>query len=122
MNNSRQLIKSFKYAWRGLKYVFKAEQNFRVQCLAALFVVGAVIYFPLAPWERILLMLLALMVLVMELLNTALERFTDLLKPRLNYYVETIKDIMAAAVLLTSLAAVVMGISILGPHFLGLVK
>lgn len=122
MSKSRQLIKSFKYAWRGLRSVFKAEQNFRVQTAAALVVVLCVIFFPLLQWEKILLILLSIMVLVMELVNTALERFTDLLKPRLSYYVETIKDSMAAAVLLTSLAAVIVGILILGPHLLALVK
>ncbi|OGH68964.1 MAG: hypothetical protein A3I29_03090 [Candidatus Magasanikbacteria bacterium RIFCSPLOWO2_02_FULL_44_11] len=120
--SSGQFIKSFIYAWRGLKFVFKAEQNFRVQSFAALLVFVAIFYFPLAPWETVLLILLVIMVLTIELLNTALERFTDLLKPRLSYHVETIKDIMAAAVLLTSLAAVIIGSIILGPHFIGLIK
>lgn len=115
-----QFVQSCKYAWRGLKYVYQSEQNFRIQTGVALIILGLVMYFPLDQWETVLLILLTIMVLIMELLNTALERFTDLLKPRLNYYVQTIKDIMAAAVLLTSLAASVTGFIILWPHFLGL--
>lgn len=120
MSNSRQLGKSFKYALRGLVYVFKAEQNFRIQILIALLTVGAIIYFPLSRSENVLLIILIIMVLTMELLNTALERFTDLLKPRLNFYVETIKDIMAAAVFLTALGASIIGLIVLWPHFVSL--
>jgi diacylglycerol kinase len=56
----------------------------------------------------------------MELLNTALEYFTDLLKPRLHHYVSLIKDIMAAAVLLTALGSAVIGLIIFLPHFIKL--
>lgn len=120
--SSRQFVKSFIYAMRGLKYVFKSEQNFRIQVLAALCAVAAIIYFPLSRGEMVLLIVLIVMVLTMELLNTALERFTDLLKPRLNHYVETIKDIMAAAVFLTSIGAAIVGFIVLWPHFMNLFK
>ena len=62
--------------------------------------------------------ILITMVLTMELLNTALEYFTDLLKPRLHQYVESIKDIMAGAVFLTSACAIVVGLLIFVPYFL----
>jgi diacylglycerol kinase len=45
----------------------------------------------------------------MEILNTALEKFTDLLKPRLHHYVSYIKDIMAGGVLITAIGALVGG-------------
>jgi undecaprenol kinase len=61
-------------------------------------------------------------VLAMELLNTALEYFTDLLKPRLHHYVLVIKDTMAAAVLITSLGALIIGLIIFIPHFIRLIK
>jgi diacylglycerol kinase len=58
----------------------------------------------------------------MELLNTALEYFTDLLKPRLNHYVKLVKETMAAAVLVTALTAVVVGLMIFIPHFIAFGK
>ncbi len=120
--NIHQFTSSLKHAGRGLAYVFKGEQNFRLQTVGALLVVTCLVAFPLSTWERILLLILVIMVLTMELVNTALERFTDLLKPRLNYYVGTIKDIMAGAVLITSLGAVIIGGILLFPHFMTLVK
>lgn len=116
------LFNSFSAAFAGLKHTFNHEQNFRLQILIALIVLIATFIFPLKVWEVILVILLLVSVLVMELLNTALEYFADLLKPRLHHYVLVIKDIMAAAVLITSLGALVIGLIIFVPHFLGLLK
>lgn len=122
MMSFKQLGKSFMHAMRGLVYVFKNEQNFRIHTLLTIITVATIYFFPLFTWERVLVIILIVMVLTMELLNTALERFADLLKPRLNYYVGTIKDIMAAAVLITSVGALIIGILILWPHFMTLFK
>ncbi len=118
----KSLFKSFSSAFAGLKHTFKHEQNFRLQILSAILVLIATAIFPLKVWEVILVILLLVAVLAMELLNTALEYFADLLKPRLHHYVLVIKDIMAAAVLITSLGALIIGLIIFLPHFIGLIK
>lgn len=118
----KSLFKSFSSAFAGLKHTFKHEQNFRLQILGSLIVLIATAIFPLKIWEIILVILLLVAVLTMELLNTALEYFADLLKPRLHHYVLVIKDIMAAAVLITSLGALIIGLIIFVPHFIGLIK
>ncbi len=118
----RRLLKSFADATRGLKYVFKSEQNFRIQALLGFLVFIAAAYFPLRSWEVILLILLVLLVLLVEILNTAFEHFSDLLKPRLHHYVYVVKDIMAGAVLLTSLVALVVGAIIFYPYLEDLIK
>src|SRR3989338_8018263 len=93
----RRLLKSFADALRGLKHVFKSEQNFRIQALLGLLVLIAAVYFPLRSWEVVLIVLLTLLVLLVEILNTAFEYFSDLLKPRLHHYVRTIKEIGRAS-------------------------
>ena len=110
-----RMSESFKNAGRGLAYVFKKERNFRIQTMAGSFALLLVWFLPLRAWE-------AIMVLTMELLNTALENFTDLFKPRVHPYVGTIKDIMAAAVLVTSFGALIIGIIIFLPHFIEIIK
>ncbi|MEK7213476.1 MAG: diacylglycerol kinase [Patescibacteria group bacterium] len=117
-----RLIQSFNDAGRGLSHAFKHEQNFRLQIVASLVVLAATFVFPLKIWEIILIILLCVMVLTMELLNTALENFADLLKPRLHHYVYIIKDVMAAAVLLTSLGALIIGLIIFLPHLINFWK
>ena len=120
MFSLRRFIKSVKDAFRGLRVTFKNEQNFRIQILIGLLVIILAFIFPLKVWEVILLIVLMMLVLVMELLNTALEYFTDLLKPRLHHYVYLIKDIMAAAVFLTAVGSAVIGLIIFLPHFIKL--
>ncbi len=118
----RRLLNSFVDAARGLKHVFKSEQNFRIQALIGFLVLMAAAYFPLPTWEVIVLTLLVLLVLLVEILNTVFEYFSDLLKPRLHHYVGVIKDVMAGAVLLTSVVAVVVGTIIFYPYLEKLFK
>ncbi len=118
----RRLLNSFVDAGRGLKHVFKTEQNFRIQIFFGLLVFAGAMRFQLRNWELILLIILVLLVLLVEIFNTAFEKFSDLLKPRLHHYVGVVKDIMAGAVLITSLAALLIGVMIFYPHLVNIVK
>lgn len=117
-----RFFQSFKYAKRGLFYAFRHEQNFRIQLYLGTIVLIMAFLFNLRVWEFIVLILLIVMVLVAELLNTAVEYISDLLKPRLNHYVLIIKDIMAGTVLINSIGALIIGGLIFLPHFIGLLK
>lgn len=113
-----RLVKSFTYAFRGLFKTFREEQNLRVQTLAGLLVTLLGWYFKIGYFEWIILILVIGLVILMELINSAVERITDVLKPRINSYVKEIKDIMAAAVMLASIIAVAIGLIIFAPYFI----
>jgi diacylglycerol kinase len=117
MNSFQKLFKSFRYATRGLKYVLKHEQNFQIEILGGLFVVILMYLFPTRNLEKIALFIVILAVLVMELINTIFERVVDMLKPRMHPYAQLVKDVMAAAVLLSSIGAVIVGVIIFWPYF-----
>lgn len=114
-----RLIKSFTYAFRGLIKTFKEEQNLKIQTLAAILVVALAFYFKVSRSEWALLIMATSLVILMEMVNSSVERAADVLKPRINGYVKEIKDVMAAAVLLSAIAAIVVGLIIFLPHFLG---
>ena len=116
MDNFQKLLKSFHYAFRGLKYVLKNEQNFQLEILGGIFVVILMFLFPTRPLEKIALFIVIFAVLVIELINTIFERVVDILKPRVHPYAQLVKDIMAAAVLLSSIGAVVVGVIIFYPY------
>ncbi len=118
----KRLLQSVKYAFRGLSFTFKTEQNFRIQCLLGFLVLVLSFVLGLQIWEKVAILMFVILVLLMEILNTALEYFTDLLKPRLHHYVYKIKDIMAGGVLLSVLGAVVVGLVIFIPYFVNLFK
>lgn len=120
MFSPKRLVKSFKYAMRGLVLVWKNEQNFRLQTLISIIVVIAMLAFHVPTWQAIILIMLIIFVLVLELLNTITEKMVDILKPRMHVYVEVIKDLMAAAVFISALGAAVIGAMIFIPYFVAL--
>jgi diacylglycerol kinase len=117
MNSLQKLFKSFRYAGRGMKYVLKNEQNFQIEILGGLFVIILMFLFPTRSLEKIALFIVIFAVLVMELINTIFERVVDMLKPRVHPYAQLVKDVMAAAVLLSSIGAVIVGVIIFYPYF-----
>lgn len=114
---SHRLINSFRNAGRGFGFVFRHEQNFRLQLLAAAAVLLLAAALPVALSDRLILLLLIFAVLSLELVNSAIEWLVDMIKPRLHDQAARIKDIMAAAVLLVSLGAAVIGAMIFWPYF-----
>ncbi len=113
----KRIAKSFLYAIRGLIKTFKEEQNFKIQTIAGIIVVCLGFYFEINKLEWIILILVMGIVLIMEILNSAIERVADVLKPRIDTYVKEIKDIMAAAVMLSAIISVIIGLLIFIPYF-----
>lgn len=113
-----KLNRSFIHAARGIRYAVKFERNFRIELIMACFVAALIPVFRVKNWEAIVLILMISWVLAIELLNTVLERVVDILKPRIHPYARLIKDIMAAVVLISSIAAFIIGLIIFLPYFL----
>jgi diacylglycerol kinase len=116
MNRLKQFTKSLSFAVRGLKYVIRNEKNFQNELFVGILVVVAMIHFHVTRTEMIVLFIIIMAVLIMELVNTILERVVDILKPRVHPYARLIKDLMAASVLLTSILAIIIGVLIFTPY------
>ena len=112
----KRLFKSFGYAFKGLKKVLREEQNLQIQLGVASIVLFLAAVWDVNRMEWIILVLVIGLVMLMEIANSAVERITDVLKPRLDHYVKEIKDITAAAVFLASLVAVIIGIMVFWPY------
>jgi len=89
-----------------------------IQSIAGLVVIILGWYFRIEVEKWLILILVIGLVILMELINSAVERITDVLKPRLDSYVKEIKDIMAAAVMLASVIAIIVGLIIFLPYFI----
>jgi len=118
IEQGRQLSQSLSYAWKGLIYVFVHEQNFRIQVAVGGIVVALMLWLPLGTIESVVLMLLIMGVLVLEIFNSVVEKFVDIVKPRLTYQVKIVKDMMAAAVLILSIGTSIIGLLIFMPHII----
>ncbi len=116
-NSIKDICNSFRCAFRGLRYAISYERNFQIEVLAAFLVIALILIFQIKSWEAIILILMIACVLIIELANTVVERVIDILKPRIHPYVRLIKDMMAAAVLISSIFALIIGIIIFYPYF-----
>lgn len=114
----RRLIGAPVYAWRGLKACFKSEEAFRLQLLAATFMVPVASLLDISAVERVLLILPIALVLIVELLNTAIEAVVDRVGPEFHELSGKAKDIASSAVLISLLTVLVVWGLVLTPHVL----
>ena len=111
-----RFFKSARHALNGLSAVLKTEPNFFVQAIIFLIMIGLGLFFRVNQTEWVVIVFSAVLVLILEIINTSIEKILDLLKPRLDDRVGLIKDMMAGAVLLSALAALVIGLLIFIPY------
>ncbi len=111
-----RFARSFSYALKGILFAMRNERNFQIETVVGLFAIVLMLFLPLSGMERALVILSIVLVLTLELANTALERIIDILKPRVHPYARVIKDVMAGAVLLASLASLAIGAAVFLPY------
>ncbi len=116
MNRIKIFFRSSSYAMRGLSYALRKEKNFQNELAVAFVVILMMVYFHVKRTEIIVLLLVIASVLILELLNTIMERVVDILKPRVHPYARLIKDLMAGVVLISSIFAIIIGIIIFLPY------
>lgn len=118
MSRTRRLQRSFWFAFRGFYTAFRQEPNFRIHAVAALAVIIAGIVFRLRLIEWVVLVFTIIFVLILELINTAVESIVDLVSPDIQEKARIAKDVSAAAVFLAALFSVVVGITLFLPKIL----
>ncbi len=117
---SRTLLHSFKYAGQGMKEALTGERNFRIHCVAAIIVVAFGIIFQITMEKWALVFLAAGFVLVTELLNTAGESLVDMITKEYSKEAKRVKDLAAAAVLVSAIIAVFVGVFVFAEPVLNL--
>jgi len=92
MINFKNLQKSFQSAFNGLLIAFREEQTFKIQSGLGLIVLFLAFLLPLRGWERVVLILLIILVLGMELINSQIEKLQQIedLESRLKNVVESL--------------------------------
>jgi diacylglycerol kinase len=115
-------LRSFGYAAAGLSYLVRTQPNFRVHLLATFSVVGTAVGVGATAIEIAVLMLAIGLVLVGEAFNTALEAVVDLASPALHPLARIAKDVAAAGVLLAAMTAAGVGLVVLVPRLIALLR
>ncbi len=108
-------IKSFGFAFNGLRILFHEEHNSRIHFFASVLVVIAALLFKLNTYEWIAIIFSIGLVVTAEIINTAVENIADFLTTEQNNHIKKIKDLAAAAELVSALTALTIGLIIFLP-------
>jgi len=108
-------IRSFGHAFLGWWHVIRTQQNAWVHSIVTVAVVIVGVWLGLSPRDWAILLITIAMVWAAEFFNTAIEAVVDLASPDKHPLAKVGKDVGAAAVLIAALAAIGVGLLILGP-------
>jgi diacylglycerol kinase (ATP) len=106
---NKTIADSFNAAIEGFLFVVKTQRNMRIHFLIAFFVLLLGIYLNFTRIEIIMLLLTSAMVLISEMVNSAIEIVMDYVEASHSHWVKIVKDITAGAVLVASVSAVIVG-------------
>lgn len=116
------IIANFKNAFNGIFMLFRNGKIFKVHLLIGLAVVLAGIILKIEKIEWLLIILAMGIVLSAEAFNTSLEKLSDHISPDYHSAIKMVKDYAAAAVLIASVAAAILGLIIFIPYLIGFLK
>ena len=106
----RGLLRSFKYAFRGLAYCVKNERNFRIHITVSFYVILLSLFFTLSLTQYAVLAITLGLVIVAEIVNTAMEVLVDIGSGGYNHLARIAKDVVAGMVLICAILSIVVGL------------
>jgi diacylglycerol kinase (ATP) len=104
----RRLLNAIGYTWDGLRAAFKHEDAFRQEVFLALLLIPLALYLGSSGVERALMIAAVLGVLMVELLNSAVEAAVDRISLEHHVLIKRAKDMGSAAVMIALVNAVVV--------------
>lgn len=114
----KKRVKSFGYAFQGIATLIRDEHNSRIHVCVMLAVVIAGMFFGINATEWCVVCICFGLVLMAEAMNSAIEAIADLVMPDRHPLIKKAKDVAAAGVLFTAIAAAAAGLIIFIPYFL----
>jgi diacylglycerol kinase len=119
--NILKAIRSFRFAGIGIYSLFRHENNARIHLIVAILVIISGILVHLSALEWCVIVIQIALVWAAEAFNTAIEKLADVVSPQFHPTIKIVKDLAAAAVLILSISAVIVGCIILAPKLFALI-
>ena len=117
----RKRLKSFVYAWNGIKIVLLDEHNARIHFLATLCAIILGFYLNISSQEWIAVLIAIGFVFAMEMVNSAIENLCDFVSPQKHDTIKKVKDLAAGAVLISAITALFIGLIVFVPKLLQII-
>jgi diacylglycerol kinase (ATP) len=115
-------IRSFRFAFVGIWTMLKTQHNAWVHAFATVVVVATGFFFGVSTSEWCWLVLAIMAVWIAEALNTAFEFLADAASPGFHPLVKHAKDVAAGAVLIAAIGSLIIGVLVLGPYVVAMIK
>ena len=113
---SKNVFKSFEYAFNGIYYVLTTSRNFKIQLIFALITLILGFLLQISKSNYMFLIATIMSVLILEILNTSIESIVDLIvKKEFSSLAKIAKDTSAGAVLLAALNSVIVAVYLFVP-------
>lgn len=112
--DKRTFIDSVKDCLHGMNYIISNENNFKREIFLGTIALILSYILKISKIEFIVVLLVIALVLVTEIINTAIEKVVDLYTKEYNEIAKIVKDVSAFAVFLMSFFALIIGIIIFG--------
>ncbi|RXJ90573.1 diacylglycerol kinase [Arcobacter sp. CECT 8983] len=115
MNNKPKynIFKNTKYALDGFKHAFNTESSLKLELLCAIFIIIAIVLIDVSLVYKLVLFVTGILVLIVELVNSAIENVVDLVTKEYDPLAKIAKDIGSTAVMFTIVLHIISWITIL---------
>lgn len=110
---NKNFIDACKRAFSGIWYAVKTQRNIKIQLVIAFIVICACIFFKLNTTECIFISFATMIVIITEVINTAIEKVVDLYTKEYHPIAKIAKDVAAGAVVLSALNAIIVAMLIM---------
>lgn len=114
-------LKSFKFAFNGIRILFANEHNALIHLAATLLVIIAGIAFKISILEWAAIFLSIGLVFTSEAINTSIEKLSDFVSPEKRSLIKEVKDLASAGVLISAITALIIGLIVFVPKILTLI-
>ncbi|MHA1541140.1 MAG: diacylglycerol kinase [Alphaproteobacteria bacterium] len=104
----KKIYRAFLNSISGLKFAFKDERAFRQESFLAIVLISIACFLEVSSVERILLIFSVFFILIVELVNTAIEACIDRISKKIHPLSKKAKDVGSSAVLLSIILAIVI--------------
>lgn len=105
----RKWIRNFRYAYEGIQYALSSQRHMKFHFTVSVFVLLFAMLLRLSKLDILFILASITLVIVMEMINTAVEKTVDLAMPDRHPLAKIAKDVAAGAVLVTAVFAVAVG-------------
>ncbi len=117
----RKFLESLRYAIEGVIYCINTQRNMKIHIIVAIIALTASLLLHISNMELVVVIMAISLVLVCEIINTAVEKAVDTSTQEYNPIAKISKDVAAGAVLVASINSMIVGVLIFGRHLMAAV-